>query len=195
MQIIRETAGPDTVILSVGSPPIAGFDQIDGWRVGPDIAVEVFGASWFFVPNVGRTMSARWPYCRAVLCDGDPLLLRTLPRNEAEVGAWAAAFAGGALYLSDDLRALPEERFEWLTPQLIEMALASEPAMPNPVPEQIPETLTTALSDQVSMQARHQVPSRWTLPSGETIRINWSDHPRDIGGESYPGRSATLIER
>jgi len=193
LQIIRETAGRDTVILGVGSPPIAGFDQVDAWRLGPDIAVAVFGASWFFVPNVGRAVAARWPYCRAVLCDGDPALLRTLPQNETAVGAWSAAFAGSALYLSDDLRDLPRERLDWLTAPLIATALAGGPSIPDPVPLEVPETLTTALSDQVSMQARHQVPSHWTLPSGEKVLINWTDHPQELDGTLYPGRSATLV--
>ena len=106
LELIRDAAGPDTVLLGVGSPPIAGFDLIDSWRVGPDVAVGAFDASWFFVPNVGRTIAARWPYCLNTLCDGDPPVLRTLERNEVETSIWAAAFAGGAMFLSDDLRHL-----------------------------------------------------------------------------------------
>jgi len=194
MQLIREAAGPDTALLAVGTPPIAAFDQIDVWRMGPDITVQVFDATWFFMPNVGRSVAARWPYCLTTLCDGDPILLRSLPQNEVQVGAWTAAFAGGALFLSDDLRVLPGERVDYLETLMIEQALSGQPAVPDPVPLEIPETLTTALTDQIAMESRHQVPHRWTLSNGQKIMINWRDHPQEVGAETYPGRSATVLD-
>ncbi|MGC6419442.1 MAG: glycoside hydrolase family 36 protein [Bradymonadia bacterium] len=192
LELIREAAGPDTVLLSVGSPPIAGFDLIDSWRVGPDVAVGAFDASWFFVPNVGRTIAARWPYCLNTLCDGDPPVLRKLERNEVETSIWAAAFAGGALFLSDDLRQLEPARVDWLESGALELALSGQPAIPDPVPADVPYSLTSALADQLSMASRHAVPSRWRLPDGRTISVNWTDNavmtsdgvlePRSVSG-------------
>ena len=176
LELIRDAAGPDTVLLGVGSPPIAGFDLIDSWRVGPDVAVGAFDASWFFVPNVGRTIAARWPYCLNTLCDGDPPVLRTLERNEVETSIWAAAFAGGAMFLSDDLRHLEPTRVDWLESQALELALSGQPAIPDPVPDEIPYALTSALADQLSMESRHAVPTRWRLPDGRTISVNWTDN-------------------
>ena len=183
LQIIRDAAGPETIILSVGSPPIAGFDQLDIWRLGPDVAVQVFDATWFFVPGVARTTAARWPYCRAILCDGDPPLLRNLPQNEINVAGWAAAFAGSALFLSDDLRNISPERWAWLTPDIVSTALTGEPAIPDPVPLVVPFDLKTALSDQSAQENRHEVPSRWSLTNGDTVYVNWSDAAQEIDGE------------
>ena len=190
LEIIREAAGPETILLSVGSPPIAGFELIDAWRVGPDIAVSNFDASWFFVPNVARTIAARWPYCIFTLCDGDPPVLRGLEENEVQVGGWAAAFAGGAFFLSDDLRPLDNARYAWLRPTMIETALSGIPAIPDPVPLEVPESLTSALSDQLAQRSRHQVPNRWTLSTGHTVWVNWSDVDVIIEGRTYPPRTA-----
>ena len=120
--------------------------------------------SWFFVPNVARTLSARWPYCFAILCDGDPPLLRTLDKDQVEVGAWAAVMAGGALFLSDDLRALDTGRFDWLSDEMIKTALARTPSIPLDLPKDLPDTLSSAL-DQRAQQAN--TPS---LPGGACLR-------------------------
>ncbi|MBV72419.1 MAG: hypothetical protein CMH52_13930 [Myxococcales bacterium] len=194
LQIIRQAAGPNTILLSVGSPPIAGFEYIDAWRVGPDVAVGAFDASWFFVPNVGRTIAARWPYCLTLLCDGDPPILRTLSQTEVVTGSWAAAFSGGALFLSDDLRNLDPTRLPWLKPEVIETALAGVPARPDPMPEMIPDSLVSALSDQLSSRSRHAVPTRWTLPNDRQIWINWTDESAAFGSVEIDARSAVMID-
>lgn len=193
LQIIRDAAGPETIILSVGSPPIASFDVLDVWRLGPDVAVQVFDATWFFVPGVARTTASRWPYCRAILCDGDPPLLRNLPQNEINVAGWAAAFAGSALFLSDDLRNISPERWAWLTPDIVSTALTGEPAIPDPVPLVVPFDLKTALSDQSAQENRHEVPSRWSLTNGDTVYVNWSDAAQEIDGERVSPRTAVRV--
>ena len=193
LDLIRQAAGPDTILLSVGSPPVAGFEYVDAWRVGPDIAVGAFDASWFFVPNVGRTIAARWPYCLTRLCDGDPPILRKLAQTEVITGAWAAAFSGGALFLSDDLRNLEPERLTWLQSDILETALAGIPAIPEPLPDFIPDSLVSALSDQLSAQSRHAVPTRWTLPNGQQVWINWSDESAAFGPVEIDARSAVSM--
>jgi hypothetical protein len=190
LELIREAAGADTIILAVGAPPIAGFEQLDVWRLGPDVAVQVFDASWYFIPSVGRSTAARWVYCRSILCDGDPVLLRQLDQNEATTGSWAAAFSGSALFLSDDLRTLPLERWDWLTPAIVETALSGEPSTPEPIPSIVPRQLTTGLADQSARESRHRVPVQWSLPNGGTVHVNWSDDPIEHDGERYSRRSA-----
>ncbi|MEE2788345.1 MAG: glycoside hydrolase family 36 protein [Myxococcota bacterium] len=175
LAIIREAAGQRTNLLLVGAPPIAGFQYGDAWRLGPDIATTAFDVSWFFLPNVARTLGARWPYCYAVLCDGDPPLFRTLTQNEVELGAWAAVMAGGALFLSDDLRALALSRVNWLTPIMAATALAGEPSIPLDVPEAPPSSLTSALADHNAQTNQHVVPVTWQLPSGDVVDLNFSD--------------------
>ena len=70
------------------------------------------------------------PFCVHTLCDGDPALLRTLPRAEVEGAAWIAALGGGAFFLSDDLRDLESERTTWLTRDMAEQGLSGMPAVP-----------------------------------------------------------------
>jgi len=194
LTIIREAAGDETVLLAVGAPAVAGFDLVDAWRIGPDIAVENFGATWFFLPGEARTIAGRWPFCRAVLCDGDPPVLRDMAPAEVETGGWIAAFAGGAWFLSDDLRVLPEERRAWFSPEMVATALAGVPSFPDPlVPDTLPETLTAALFDYLGMQSQHQVPGRWVTPTG-VLRINFSDEEREIEGVTVPARTTTSEE-
>ena len=194
LTIIREAAGAETVLLAVGAPAVAGFDLVDAWRIGPDIAVENFGATWFFLPGEARTIAGRWPFCRAVLCDGDPPILRDMSPTEVETGGWIAAFAGGAWFLSDDLRHLPEERWAWFSPEMVATALAGVPSFPDPlVPDILPDVLTTALFDYLGMQSDHQVPSRWVTPTG-AMRINFGDEAREIEGVRVPARTTVVEE-
>ena len=194
LTIIREAAGEETVLLAVGAPAVAGFDLVDAWRIGPDIAVENFGATWFFLPGEARTIAGRWPFCRAVLCDGDPPVLRDMTPAEVETGGWIAAFAGGAWFLSDDLRLLPEERRAWFSPEMVATALAGVPSFPDPlVPDTLPETLTAALFDYLGMQSQHRVPGRWVTPTG-VVRINFGDEEREVEGVTVPARSTVSEE-
>ncbi len=193
MALIRDAAGPDVVLLAVGAPPIAGFNHVDAWRIGPDIAVENFDASWFFIPSEARTIGARWPYCSAVLCDGDPPILRTMSRNEVEVSLWTAALAGGAFFLSDDLRNLEEERHTWVSQAMVELAITGSPAIPDPaVPTENPDQLATQLFDHTAGENRHKVPHRWTLPDGRTLYLNFGEEPISDGEFTVPTRSARL---
>ena len=145
------------------------------------------------MPNVARTLSARWPYCFAILCDGDPPLLRTLDKDQVEVGAWAAVMAGGALFLSDDLRALDTGRFDWLSDEMIKTALARTPSIPLDLPKDLPDTLSSALSDQRAQQGTHAVPARWRLPSGKELLVNFSDEGITIDEQSLPKRTSRLV--
>jgi len=186
MEAIREAAGEDTILLAVGSPGVPVLPYVDAWRVGGDIALEPFGAGWAWLPNQARSIAARWPLCRAVLCDADPALMRTMAENEVEAGAWIVALGGGGYFLSDDLRALDAERPGWaLSPEVLAAALSGEVTPPvDLVPADPPAELVNAIADFLSGESRHVLPSRWGA-----LRLNTTDAPRQIDGETVPARS------
>ncbi len=192
MSIIREAAGPDTILLAVGAPQTPSLPYADAWRLGNDIVFENVGASWPFVANQARSVAARWPVCLAILCDPDPPILRTLAREEVEAGSWVVAFAGGALFLSDDLRALPEERRTWgLDEQRTALSIGALPSVPlDPVPAEPPETLTNALFDFLARKNVHVVPTRWRLPDGTEVLFNAADEAVSIGGQEVLAHTA-----
>ena len=96
IDLIRDAAGMDTALIAVGAFPIASFERLDAWRWGPDVAQMIFGPDWYFIAQTGRSAAARWPYCRAIHCDGDPIVMAGLPDNEATAAVWASGLAGGA---------------------------------------------------------------------------------------------------
>lgn len=193
LSLIREAAGPETVLLAVGSPPIAGFSAVDAWRLGPDIAVQLFDASWYFVQGTARSTAARWPFCVHTLCDGDPALLRVLPRSEVEAGAWIASLAGGAFFLSDDLRQLEPMRRTWLISDAINQGVSGKPAVP--VSSQlnfVPRQLNSQLLEQSRQQATHQLPTIWSLHDGRELRLNVTDEAAPYEENTLPPRSAEV---
>lgn len=195
LSIIREAAGQDTLLLTVGAPDLAVLPYSDAWRAGGDIALEPFGAAWAWIPNQTRVIAARYPFCLRVACDADPVILRTLPPSEVEVGAWTVAFAGGGLFLSDDLRVLDDARVPiGLTPPRVDQALAGEPAVPvDYLPASPPARLSNALSDHARDRSSHVVPRLWRLSDGRRVGLNVSDDPIDVEGTSIPARSAIVL--
>ena len=177
LDLIRKAAGPGTTLLAVGAPPLPTLRYVESWRSGTDIAVETFGPSWPFLPNQLRSLAAHLPFCQAMLCDADPLLQRDLPRNEVEFSAWTVALAGGGLFLSDDQRALPEERATWgLDPAIVAAALGAQVSKPQPFfPKDPPETLANPVFDHLAGESHQVVPTHWRLPSGKEVVLNPSD--------------------
>ncbi len=176
LRTMREAVGDDAALLAVGAPGVPSLPYVDAWRVGPDIAVEPIDVSWPFVTNEARTIAARWPLCQRVLCDGDPALLRGLPRAEVELGALVAALGGGAFFLSDDLRALPDERRSWIPEGVVALGLAGRGAQPvDELLAEPPRTLTSALSDHIVGRSRQAVPSRWLAGDGTTWVVDWEE--------------------
>ena len=192
IDLIRDAAGMDTALIAVGAFPIASFERLDAWRWGPDVAQMIFGPDWYFIAQTGRSAAARWPYCRAIHCDGDPIVMAGLPDNEAKAAVWASGLAGGALFLSDDLRGYTAEDYERINVDAVFNGLAAQPAVPEPLPYIIPATLSSTVSDRVEMQNRQYAPSVWQLPDGRTLIMNWSDAAQEIRGQRYPGRTATV---
>ncbi len=184
LDIIRKAAGEDTVLVAVGAPGVASLPFVDGWRLGGDIALENTGVRWAYLPSQARSLAARWPLCRATLCDADPVVLRELEHEEVDTGANIVAFAGGALFLSDDLRVLPAERKSWgIDAARAGWALSGAPAEPEDlVPEKPPELLANVFVDLVKQSTTHVVPERWRTPDGRRFVINWSEEPKNIAG-------------
>lgn len=170
LALLREGAGEDALLLAVGNPATPALPYVDLWRVGGDIAVEPFGPSFPFVVNALRSIAARWPICRATLCDADPALLRALPSAEVRFGVWVAAVTGGGVFLSDDLRALAAGRADALGPAALGVGLSGVMAGPRDlVPASPPTELRSALADHLAGTREQIVPTRWLLPSGREL--------------------------
>ncbi|MDY0000395.1 MAG: alpha-galactosidase [Polyangia bacterium] len=195
LETVREAAGPEVILLAVGAPGLPSLPHVDAWRVGPDIAFEPLGPSWFFAVNQARTIASRWPLCLATLCDPDPPLLRDLSASEVDYGAWVVALAGGGLFLSDDLRSLPVERRDWgLDADRVAGSLGGLPAVPlDPFPSNPPMSLTSHALDHLAGENHHVLPEEWRLPDGRVLRLNHSDEPVTAKGVVIPGRGARLL--
>lgn len=197
LRVIRDAAGPDVVLLAVGAPPIATFEYADAWRLGGDIALEPMDASYFFIPNQARSIASRWFLCGAVLCDADPPLLRKMTRDEVETGVWVASLAGGAFFLSDDLRQLPEERRDWgLDATRIGLGSGGIAAVPlDPFPEDLPKTLTNGVVDHLSKKGTHVVPSAWALPAGGKVLFNFTDEVTTVEGVALEPHQSAYVAK
>jgi len=195
--IIRKAAGEQTLLLAVGAPGLASLPYVDSWRVGGDIAVKPFGPSWPFIANEARSVAARAPLCMATLCDADPVLLRSLTRNEVEAGGWVMAFGGGALFLSDDLTKLDASRKGWgLDARRVRVALGGVPAVPvDYLHAGAPIRLQTAIGDQFTAthSSSNVVPEQWRLPDGSRVGLNVTDSDITVAGKTVPARSVAAF--
>ncbi|MGB0647066.1 MAG: alpha-galactosidase [Bradymonadia bacterium] len=196
LSMIRDVAGDEVTLVAVGAPPIAGFDIVDSWRLGPDIAVELFEASWFFIPGVARALAARWALCAYILCDTDASLLRQLSQNEATTGLWTSALGGGGLFLSDDLRQLDNTRQTWVTTDIITLATSGQPSLPSSLgASKLPEQLTSQILDQTNQRSDHRVPVEWQTRDNEALLINLTDEPLSHPLGTIPPRTVIRPEQ
>lgn len=199
MGLIREAAGEDTVLVGVGAPPIATFPYVDAWRVGGDIAFSpgpfgLPGLRFGFIANQARSIAGRYPFCRATLCDADPLLMRApLQENEVHVGSWVVGLAGGGLFFSDPLPNLAAERRTWgLAPDSLALSFQGTPTAPEGFfPDHIPDELVNVRDCFFSPE--HDVPSIWRLPGGKRLGANFRSNERQIGGVTIPGHTAVIL--
>lgn len=196
LELIRDAAGPDTILLAVGAPPLPSFPHVDAWRVGPDIAFEPIGPSWYFAVSQARTIAARWPLCFATLCDADPVILRDLDADEVAFGGWVVAFGGGGLFLSDDLRHVDASRGDWgLDTVRAAAATGGVPAIPTDhFPADPPTYLTTHMMDHLAGDNRHVLPSRWRLPNGHQVVLNLTDDPLTLDTLTIQPRGAAVVD-
>jgi len=199
MALIRKAAGESTLLVAVGAPPLVTFEYVDAWRVGNDIAFKPLPLldrprpSFSFIANQARQVTSRWAYCLATLCDADPMLLRTLDREEVDVGAWVVAATGGALFLSDDLTKLPQERRTWgLDAARVSLGLGGEPATPESFfPGTLPKELVN-MKDGL-FTAEHDIPSIWRLPDGKRLGFNFKDAATEVEGTMIPGHAVRAL--
>ena len=199
LQLIRAAAGEDTILVGVGAPPIGTLPYVDSWRVGGDIAFSpgpmgIPAPQFRFIANQARSIAGRYPFCRATLCDSDPLLMRApLSRSDVELSSWVIGLTGGGLFLSDPLPALPGERRSWgLAPMTIAASFSGLAAAPASFfPERIPDELVNVRDFIYAPE--HQVPSLWRLPSGERLGLNFLKDERMVGGLLLPGHSARVL--
>ncbi len=196
MTLIREAAGDTTELLSVGAPHMGTLPYVDSWRVGGDIAFTTLDTVWFFIPNQLRSVAGRWALCEVTLCDADPVLLRNLPQNEVDLGGWVVAAGGGGLFLSDDLRLLPDERKSWgLDSGRYEMGKWGVGATPEDlVPALPPKTLSSPVGDYFLDMNSHVVPIRWTMQDGTRVAFNIDEDAIEVEGQNVPARSVVVLE-
>ena len=196
LELIREAAGEDTLLLAVATPHVPALEFVDSWRVGGDIAVSLFDAAWAYLPNQLRSIAARWSLCHVTLCDPDPPILRTLPENEVLFGAWTVATAGGALFLSDDLRPLSEDRRAGAFGDGREtLSVIGFGAIPDDlVPEAPPAKLSSPIDDHAQGFSAHVVPTRWRLQDGRILGMNVTEETVNVDGVGIAPRSARLLE-
>jgi len=104
--------------------------------------------------------------------------------------------AGGAFFLSDDLRALEMERMTWgLEPAVVAQGRSGLTMIPeDPFPAAPPDTLVTAFADLFAGTSTHVLPAVWRLPNGEgRVLLNIQDSPQQIEGTRVPARSALPV--
>ena len=134
MQIIREAAGPDVYLLASGQPFLPTLGNAHAARTSTDIAASFPGRPLFFVTaNVARSNAARY-FADRVWFVNDPdnlLVRRPLTEREARVSLASNLLGGSAVFLGDDLTALPPDRWALLAhPAAAEMADAERQAVP-----------------------------------------------------------------
>lgn len=126
MQALRQAAGPETFLLGCGAPLGSMLGLVQAMRIGADVGGDwhphIFGIGLGLrgepsVPSarvsVRNTLTRTALHRRWWLNDPDCLLVRTtthLSLPEVQTLASAIALSGGALLLSDNLPALPEQR-------------------------------------------------------------------------------------
>ncbi|MCC6648331.1 MAG: alpha-galactosidase [Polyangiaceae bacterium] len=195
LSLVRAAVGEQTLIVAVGAPPLPTLAYADAWRVGPDIALEGPSVSWTFVAHEARALAARTPFCRATLCDADPPLLRRLSEDEVRAGAALVGFAGGGLFLSDDLRKLDPSRLAWgLDPGVVAAATSGRVTAPDDVLfASPPETLSNPVLDLVARSTSARVPLVWTASSGARTAWNSSDDAVTAGGIDVPAHASRAL--
>ncbi len=191
LELIQKAAGPKVKLLAVGAPPLGTIGRVGAWRQGSDIALETFGAVWAFLPSQLRTLSVRWPYCFAVACDADPVLLRSLTADEVGFGALTVAAAGGGWWLSDDLTKLPGERLDQALQTPWTQAALHGPAIPEAALSGLPPaSLVSGLKDFLGKQSTHVLPTVWRLGTGQRAAVNPTDAPITVEGTAVPPHAA-----
>ncbi len=181
LEVIREEAGSDVILLGCGCPIGPGIGIFDMMRISADVSPEwepnAYGIKKPFLnePNMPcarnaiqniitrAPMDPHWwvndPDCLLVRADSQ----LTLP--EVQSLASAISLSGGAILISDDMSKLSEDR--------LQIARSLLPVLP-------PNPQVVDLFDKTMPAVMRQV---MQTPAGERHVIalfNWSDEPRDL---------------
>jgi len=181
LELIRETAGSDAILLGCGCPIGSGIGVFDMMRISADVSPEwepnIFNIRKPFhdEPNMPCarnaiqniiTRSAMDPHWW--VNDPDCLLVRAdsrLTLDEVQSLASAISLSGGAILLSDDMSKLSDDR--------LRIAQSLLPVLPpNP---QVVDLFEKAMPSKVRQVLQ--------TPAGERQVIalfNWSDSPQDL---------------
>ena len=132
LAVIRQAAGPDSIINACGAPTLPMIGVADSLRVGADTAFPGIDINFMMVASAARNLAARahlWPL---VWPDADQTQVRApLTLDEARTSAVTAALASAAYGLGDDLVQLdPTRRSIALDPVILDLAGAAAPAIP-----------------------------------------------------------------
>ena len=182
LQLMRDAAGEETLLLGCGCPIGSGIGIFDVMRIGPDVAPR-----WKpYYKGIERLLETEqgFPSARnAILTtvnrlpmhkhwwvnDPDCLIVRSsdthLSQAEVQTLASVIAMSGGALILSDHLPSLSEERVDWfarLIPPLPQSAIAMD-------------WFDTSHPSKLVVDLNGKVGS-WKL----ILLINWADEPTDL---------------
>lgn len=132
LALLRETAGPDSILNACGAPIVPVLGLTDSLRIGSDTAFDGAALNWPTVAFAGRSHAARAFLAPLAWPDADQAQLRPpYTEEEALAGAAVAALAGPAYSLGDDLTTLDPARLALgLSPDLLDIAGAAAPAVP-----------------------------------------------------------------
>jgi len=181
LEIIREAAGEETVLLGCGCPIGPGIGIFDTMRisadVSPDWEPQAFGVRLPFrnEPNMPSARNAIQNILTRSIMDphfwvNDPdcLLVREdshLSLSEVQSLATAISLSGGAYLVSDDMTQL--------SPNRLKLAASLLPVLPpNPV---VPDLFTNYMPTQMGQTLQNSA-GEWKL----VALFNWADRPVDL---------------
>jgi alpha-galactosidase len=111
LRLIRESAGPDAILVGCGAPLLPSIGLVDAMRVGPDVLPEDPDATPDLAHAIRATRARSWMNGRLWVNDPDTLVVRA---GLAEREAWAAHLAryGGLAFSGERLAGLDERGVE-----------------------------------------------------------------------------------
>jgi alpha-galactosidase len=182
LELVREAAGEEVMLVGCGCPLGSGVGVFDGMRIGPDVAPHwhpQYRSVGFLLRNepgipslraaLQTSLSRAHLHRRWWINDVDCLLLRSEDSSqtpqEVQTLATVVALTGGAMMVSDDLSKLPRERVRWL--QRLLPPLPRSARVVDWFDADRPSILVLPLQGAAG---------RWLLVAA----INWADEPQDV---------------
>lgn len=177
---LRAAAGDDAVINACGAPIVPVLGWADSLRVGTDTAFAGVKLNWPQVTFAARSLAARAYLSPLVWPDADQAQLRSpYTEEEARVAATAAALAGPAYSLGDDLVTLDPARLALgLDAALLDIASGAAPGVPKDLFDAPPPELppVTPVLDFSGANPSAPPPSKFTArgKSGAVYELSFS---------------------